>query len=91
MRTLLLAWVAVLAGCGGTVEVLQSLPNGSAQGGESQALPSYAELTIIEEFSEAGTYFTVELAYAGALDGVHGAWCVDPDTFSSMGSGPAES
>jgi len=84
MRRLVVAVsMVVLGACGGTVEVHGPLPNGPGGSSGSLALPSYASLAIIEEYSESGSYFTVELSNAGPLDGVHGAWCVDPDTFSS--------
>ena len=84
MRRLILAWsIVALGACGGTVEVLVPLPNEGGIDGESQSLPSYVELQIIQEFSETGAYFIIQLSNAGPLDGVHDAWCVDPDTLSS--------
>ena len=87
----MLAWsVVVLGACGGTVEVIQPLPNGSGPGDESQAVGSHSQLEIIGEYSESGAYFTVRLSDAGPLDGVHGAWCVDPDTSSAYGPYPVQ-
>jgi hypothetical protein len=91
MRTLMLALAMLaLGGCGGSVEVIQPMPNGDAAGDGSAAVGSFSQLEIVGYGIDSRAYFSVALSNAVELDGIYDAWCVDPDTGSAARSYPVE-